>query len=486
MSLIRALHQQLIDRTTTSVALTQAALDSMAKNESNGAYLTTLTESALAAAAAIDARYDAGEDLPLLAGIPGAIKDNMCMAGVRTTAASKMLDNYIAPYNAGVVDKLSAAGAVIVGKTNMDEFAMGSSTENSAYQKTKNPVNPAYVSGGSSGGSAATVAEGDVVWSLGSDTGGSIRTPAAFCGLVGVKPTYGRVSRAGLIAMASSLDQIGPFATCVEDAAIVLSAIIGTDPKDATAVDAPTPDFTAEFNTDLTGIRVGVPTEYFAEGLPADVRAVNEAAIEHLRKLGATITPVSLPNSKYALPVYYILQPAEVSSNLARMDGIRYGMSVDDQKADRPAGSSPLLERYLDSRHYGLGAETKKRIMLGTYTLSSGYYDAYYAKAQKVRALVRRDFEQAFESVDVIYAPSAPDTAWKFGEKSVDPLAMYLADIYTVTANLAGLPAMSQPIGTVVRSGDTLPLGGQLLAKWWDESTMLRVGYALEQSLKAV
>jgi aspartyl-tRNA(Asn)/glutamyl-tRNA(Gln) amidotransferase subunit A len=468
-----------------SVGLTERAFAVIEEKDGTiGAYLTLLKESALRDAAAIDERFKAGEKMDLLAGIPGAIKDNICIDGVRTTAGSKILDNYIAPYDATVIMKLREAGAVMLGKTNMDEFAMGSSTESSAYQQTKNPVDTERVPGGSSGGSAAAVAAGEAIWSLGSDTGGSIRQPAAFCGVVGLKPTYGRVSRHGLLAMASSLDQIGPFGMSVEDVAIVFSRIAGSDRYDATTAPADnTKPFEEYLTGDMTGLSVGIPKEYFSDDLDPRVRKVSEEAIDRMKSLGATIKEISLPHSKYALPVYYILMPSEVSSNLARFDGIKYGLSINDQK-ESAAGTSALLETYFDTRRHGFGTEVKRRVMLGTYALSSGYYDAYYQKAQKVRALIRKDFEEAYKEVDLIFSPTTPEVAFRFGAKTADPLKMYLSDIYTVTANLAGVPAISFPIGTIEEEGKQLPLGGQLQGKWFDEEALLRAADAFEKQNK--
>lgn len=480
--MIRELHEQLKAGSVTAVELAEryfGVIDS--KEPEIQAFLSLRREAALREAAAVDKKIMSGEPIDLLAGIPGAIKDNICMAGERATAGSKILDNYIAPYDATVMCALRAVDAVVVGKTNMDEFAMGSSTETSAYQKTKNPVDPERVPGGSSGGSAAAVAADMAVWSLGSDTGGSIRQPASFCGLVGLKPTYGRVSRSGLLAMASSLDQIGPFARTVEDAAIVLSRISGFDRLDATTADLPAKRFEDYLDQDMRGKKVGIPKEYFSDALDSRVRAVAEAAIERFKALGVEIQEISLPHAEYALPVYYILMPSEVSSNLARFDGIKYGLRINDEK-DRIEGANRLLETYLDSRAYGFGAEVKKRIMLGTYTLSAGYYDAYYKKAEKVRQLIRQDFEQAYAEVDFIFSPTAPEAAFKFGAKSDDPLQMYLSDIYTVTANLAGVPALSFPIGTIEEDGKDLPIGGQLQARWFDEEGMLALAHQYERA----
>ena len=480
--MIRDLHTKLVAGEVTAVGLAERYLQAIEKREPEiRAFLTVLGEEALHSAKLVDEQLKRGEEIDLLAGIPGAIKDNICMTGVRTTAGSKILDNYIAPYDATVVKKLKAKGVVIVGKTNMDEFAMGSSTESSAYQKTRNPIDTERVPGGSSGGSAAAVAAGEAVWSLGSDTGGSIRQPAAFCGVIGLKPTYGRVSRSGLIAMASSLDQIGPFGTSVEDVAIVFSRIAGADPLDATTAESGNGKLFEEYLTgDIKGLRIGVPKEYFSEQLDSRVRKATLAALERFKSLGATVTEISLPHSTSALPVYYILMPSEVSSNLARFDGIKYGLSINDQK-DSAKETGALLETYLDTRRHGFGREVKRRIMLGTYTLSAGYYDAYYKKAQKVRALIRQDFETAFQAVDVIFSPTTPEAAFRFGEKTDDPLRMYLSDIYTVTANLAGVPAISFPIGHIEEAGKQLPVGGQLMGKWFDEETLLRAADAFER-----
>ncbi|MFZ1735504.1 MAG: Asp-tRNA(Asn)/Glu-tRNA(Gln) amidotransferase subunit GatA [Candidatus Moraniibacteriota bacterium] len=484
--MIRKLHQKLLDQETTSTKLTEDYFDAIEKRDGEiGAYLTLTKESALRAAHEVDERIRRGEEIDLLAGIPCAIKDNMCIEGVRTTAASKILDNYIAPYDATVVAELKDAGAIILGKTNMDEFAMGSSTESSAYQQTKNPHDTDRVPGGSSGGSAAAVAGELAVFALGSDTGGSIRQPASLCGVVGLKPTYGRVSRHGLIAMASSLDQIGPLAQTVEDAAIVLSRIAGEDALDATSAESSGKSYEHFLSEDMTGKRVGVPKEYFSEALDLSVRAVAERAIEQFRSLGAEIVPISFPSSHLALPTYYIIMPAEVSSNLARLDGIRYGLSIDDEKRSF-LEKSGLFETYLDTRQYGFGTEVKRRIMLGTYALSAGYYDAYYTKAQKVRTLLRREFEKAFLDVDFIFSPTAPEVAFRFGAKAENPLSMYLSDIYTVTANLVGVPALSFPIGFLEEDGKKLPLGGQLMGKWFDEEGILNAAHAFEKSLQSL
>jgi len=481
--MIRELHNKLVAGEITAVDLAEKYLKTIEEKDGElGAYLTTMKESALKEAKIVDEKIQRGEKIDLLAGIPGAIKDNICIAGVRTTAGSKILDNYIAPYDATVIQKLKASGAVFLGKTNLDEFAMGSSTENSTYQKTKNPLDITRVPGGSSGGSAAAVAGGEAVWALGSDTGGSIRQPASFCGLVGLKPTYGRVSRYGLIAMASSFDQIGPFGTTVEDVAIVFSRLVGHDGMDATSAESGNnKPFEEYLTSDITGLTIGVPKEYLSENLDPRVRKVTDEALERFKKLGANVKEISFSYSKYALPVYYIIVLSEISSNLARFDGIKYGLSVNDDK-DSFTNTTTLLETYLDTRRVGLGEEVKRRIMLGTYVLSAGYYDAYYLKAQKVRALIKKDFENAFKDVDMVFSPTTPEPAFRFGAKVDDPLMMYLSDIYTVTANLAGVPALSFPMGTINEDGKDLPIGGQLMGKWFDEETLLRTADAFERS----
>ncbi|WKZ26976.1 MAG: Asp-tRNA(Asn)/Glu-tRNA(Gln) amidotransferase subunit GatA [Candidatus Paceibacterota bacterium] len=409
----------------------------------------------------------------LLAGAPIAVKDNILVRGEACTAGSRILEGYIATYHATVVEKLLAAGATIFGKTNLDEFAMGSSTENSAFGVVKNPLDTSRVPGGSSGGSAAAVAAGLCVAALGTDTGGSIRQPAAFCGIVGLKPTYGRVSRHGAIAMGSSLDQIGPLTRNVADAAHILEVIAGHDPYDATTVERPVPAYTEKMLEDISGLRVGVVQEHFGDGLAPEVRENVEQAIEALRAQGAQIVDVSLPHAPLALAVYYVVMPCEVSANLARFDGVRYGFS--DTSAET------VLEAYERARSGGFGAEPKRRIILGTYALSAGYFDAYYMKAQRVRALISQDYDRAFENVDVIVGPTTPTTAFRIGEKSDDPLAMYLSDMYTVPANLAGLPALSVPYGVGRESG--MPVGVHITSKAFDEETMLRIGYALERAV---
>ncbi|NLX24273.1 MAG: Asp-tRNA(Asn)/Glu-tRNA(Gln) amidotransferase subunit GatA [Phycisphaerae bacterium] len=413
-----------------------------------------------------DERIAAGQPVGPLAGVPLLIKDNLCTSFGRTTCASRILANFEAPYDAHVVERLHRAGAIIVGKTNLDEFAMGSSTENSAHGPTRNPWNLDHVPGGSSGGSAATVAAGVVAGSLGSDTGGSIRQPASFCGVVGLKPTYGRVSRYGLVAYGSSLDQIGPFARDVRDVALLLANIAGHDPRDSTCVKRPVPDYLAALDTPLAGMHIGVADEYFGEGLDPEVRAAIEAAIDVYRAAGARIVPVHLPHMKYAIACYYLIATAEASSNLARYDGVHYG--------HRTAKPRDYIDMYCASRQEGFGDEVKRRIMLGTYALSSGYYDAYYLKALKVRTLIRNDFEKAFKEADVIVGPASPVPAIRIGERINDPLAMYLMDIYTVSANLAGVPGVSVPCGF---SSAGLPVGLQLMGPHFAEDRLLRIAH---------
>lgn len=433
------------------------------------AYLTLSEDRAFAQARRIDELAGRGDPLPPLAGVPVAIKDVMVTRGVRSTAGSKILQDFIPPYDCTAVARLEAAGAIVLGKTNCDEFAMGSSNENSAYGPVRNPRDKARVPGGSSGGSAAAVAAGTAVASLGSDTGGSIRQPASFCGVVGLMPTYGRVSRYGLIAFASSLDHIGPFAKTVKDAAILLHVIAGRDPMDSTSADVPVPDYVQEIGKPVRGMKLGIPKEYFGEGLDPEVRASVEAATQLLNDAGAEIVHISLPHTTYAIPAYYVIATAEASANLARYDGVRYGY--------RSPKARTLSEMYRKTRDEGFGPEVKRRIMLGTYALSSGYYDAYYLKAQKVRTLLARDFQDAFVKVDAILTPTAPTAAFKLGEKSDDPLSMYLADIYTVTADLAGIPGISVPCGNT-KSG--LPIGLQILGRHFDEGTILRIAHVAE------
>jgi len=466
-----------------SIDIVRQAFAQIEKSDSEvQAYLTLFKDQALQQAEAIDQKIASRRPVGALAGVPVAVSDNICTAFGPTTCGSKMLQNFHAPYNAHVIEKLLEADAVLVGKTNLDEFAMGSSTEYSGFQQTRNPWNLSYVPGGSSGGSAAAVAARMCCAALGSDTDGSIRQPAAFCGVVGLKPTYGRVSRSGVIAMASSLDQVGSIASSVEDAAIVLSEIAGQDLLDATSAQSADKRYEDYLFGDISGKTVGVPKEYM-DGLDGEIREVFEKSLEKFKSLGAKIETISLPNSDYALPAYYIIMPSEVSSNLARYDGIKYGLRVDDQKDSKVKENGlpkTLLETYLDTRKIGFGDEVKRRIMLGTFALSAGYYDAYYLKAQKVRALIRKDFENAFEKVDFIYCPTAPEIAFKFGEKSNDLLKMYLSDIYTITANLSGTPAISFPIGNVNIEGKMLPVGGQLMAKWFDEEGLLNAAHTFE------
>jgi aspartyl-tRNA(Asn)/glutamyl-tRNA(Gln) amidotransferase subunit A len=446
------------------------ALDRIEKdNERLNAYITVNREAALNVAEAMDAGIQTAIRQKPLAGVPVAIKDNMCMTGVRTTCASRILGNYVPPHTATAVRKLEEAGAIIIGKTNLDEFAMGSSTENSAFGPARHPANEELVPGGSSGGSAVTVAAGHVPVSLGSDTGGSIRQPASFCGVVGLKPTYGRVSRYGLVAFASSLDQIGPFAANVHDAARALQVISGHDRYDSTSANELVPDYLAALTGDIKGLRVGVPPECFGEGLDPEVKEKVEAGIRRLADRGAQVVEISLPHTKYAIAVYYIIATAEASSNLARYDGARYGFRAEEART--------LSEMYRKTRDEGFGAEVKRRIMLGTFVLSSGYYDAYYEKAQRVRQMLVNDFTEAFRKCDVIATPTAPTPAYRIGEKSNDPLAMYLGDIYTVTINLVGVPAISVPCG---QSGTGLPIGLQLIGNHFDEARLLNAAYAVE------
>jgi aspartyl-tRNA(Asn)/glutamyl-tRNA(Gln) amidotransferase subunit A len=440
-------------------------------NPKLGAYLTVTRDSALARAQAVDRRIAKGEPLGPLEGIPLAIKDVICTKGVPTSCGSKILTGFIPPYDATVILRLQAAGAVILGKTNMDEFAMGSSTENSAFFPTRNPWDLDRVPGGSSGGSAAAVAGDLCAGALGTDTGGSIRQPAALSGVVGLKPTYGRVSRYGLVAFASSLDQIGPLAKDVRDAALLLEAIAGHDPLDSTSADLPVPDYQAALGQGIEGLRIGVPDEYFVEGMDREVEGAVAEAIRILEKLGARVERISLPHTKYAVATYYLIAPAEASSNLARYDGVKYGL--------RAPGGKDLIQMYGRTRAGGFGPEVKRRIMLGTYALSAGYYEAYYGKAQRVRTLIKRDFETAFGKVDLIVTPTSPSAAFRLGEKTADPLEMYLSDIFTISANLAALPAISIPCGFTPRG---LPIGLQLIGRALDEAMLLRGAHAYEQA----
>ncbi|GAC1414496.1 MAG: Asp-tRNA(Asn)/Glu-tRNA(Gln) amidotransferase subunit GatA [Acidobacteriaceae bacterium] len=466
----------------TATALAEEHYTRIAAHDAIGAagdrainsFLALSRERAMLQASKIDALAKAGDPLPALAGVPIGVKDVLTMTGTPATAGSKILEGYLPPYDATSVQKLEAAGAVLLGKLNCDEFAMGSSNENSAYGLVRNPRALDRVPGGSSGGSAAAVAAGFCLASLGTDTGGSIRQPAAFCGVVGVTPTYGRVSRFGLIAFASSLDRVGPFATSVCDAATVLGVLAGKDPLDATSADRPVPNYTAAVDQPVTGLRLGVPEEYFGEGLDPEIRAAIERALDHLRAQGCEIKRISLPHTRYAIPTYYVLATAEASANLSRFDGVRFGL--------RSPGVKTLSEMFQQTRDQGFGAEVKRRILLGTYALSAGYYDAYYRKAQQVRALLTRDFLAAFHEVDAIIAPVTPTVAFKLGEKTGDPLKMYLEDIYSVAASLSGICAMSVPCGATapVDGHAGLPIGVQIMAKHFNEETMLRVAASIE------
>lgn len=468
---IHELHQKLVAKELSAVELTNAVIAHKAKTEPTvHAYLADSHEQALAVAAKVDEKIAAGEAISPLAGIPGAVKDNICIKDQQATCASRMLENFVPPYNASVVEKLTGEDYVSLGKLNMDEFAMGSSSESSAFAKTTNPWNAEYVPGGSSGGAAASVAAGSAVWALGSDTGGSVRQPASYCGVVGLKPTYGNVSRYGLIAYASSLDQIGSVTRDVTDAAIVLNAISGHDHRDSTSIPGERPDYTKALVNDVKGLKIGMPKEYFGEGLNSEVREALEKAAKVYEGLGAEIVEVSLPTSKYALSAYYIIALAEASSNLARYDGVSYGLRV-------PADN--LVEMSTKTRSQGFGAEVQRRILLGTYVLSSGYYDAYYLKALKARRLIKNEFDAAFEKVDVLLTPTAPNTAFKFGEKINDPLSMYLEDICTTPVNLAGIPGISIPAGF---ASNGMPIGMQLLAPAMGEEVLFRTAYTFEQA----
>ncbi len=471
---IHQAHALLKEGQITSVELTEAVLRQIEKVEGQlKAYITLTPELALEQARRADKEIlrfrKAGENFGYLLGIPLSIKDIICTEGIRTTCGSKILENFIPPYDATVMIKLKEAGAVIVGKTNLDEFAMGSSTENSAFFPTRNPWDLERVPGGSSGGSAAAVAAGECLGSLGTDTGGSVRQPAAFCGVTGLKPSYGRVSRYGLVAFASSLDQIGPITKDVKDAAILLSVIAGYDPKDSTSVDAPVPDYLKALISEIKGVKVGVPKEYFIEGMEEGVETTVREAIECFEELGAEIVEINLPHTEYALPAYYLIAPAEASANLARYDGVKYGLHI---------SAYDLWEEYRLTRGNGFGPEVKRRIMLGTYALSAGYYDAYYLKAQKVRTLIKKDFDEAFEKVDVIVAPTSPTVAFKLGEKVEDPLKMYLSDVFTIPVNLAGICAISIPCGF----SEGLPVGLQIMGPAFGEEIILKVAYAYEQA----
>lgn len=468
---IHDLHRMLKDRQVSSLEITRALLDRIDTTDTAiNAFITVTGDQALSDAVAADQRIATG-DCALLTGIPVALKDIFLTKGVRTTCASRMLENFIAPYDATAWGRMKAQGAVLLGKLNQDEFAMGSSCENSAFGPTRNPWNHEYIPGGSSGGSAAAIAARQAVATLGTDTGGSIRQPASHCGCVGLKPTYGRVSRYGVIAYASSLDQVGPMTRDVTDAALLLGVIAGHDPKDSTSVDCPVPDYSAALKNEVKGLKIGLPKEYFIDGLDADVQKAMDQAIETYRQLGAEFVEVSLPHTNYAVATYYLIATAEASSNLARYEGIRFG--------HRAAETSGLMELMMQSRAEGFGTEVKRRIMLGTYALSSGYYDAYYIKAQKVRTLIQQDFIEAFKSVDLLLTPVAPTPAFKIGEKTADPLQMYLSDIFTIPVNLAGICGISVPAGM---SSNGLPIGLQLLGRPFGEDTVLQAAYSFEQA----
>ena len=467
---IHEAHDRLAAGETSALELTEALLERIvARDDHVQAYLTLTPEEALDQARAADERRAEGEDTPLL-GVPLAIKDVLCTKGIPTTCGSRMLESFVPPYDATAVARLKAAGAVLLGKTNTDEFAMGSSTENSAFFTTHNPWDLDRVPGGSSGGSAAAVAADECLGALGTDTGGSVRQPAGLCGVVGLKPTYGRVSRYGLVAFASSLDQVGVLAKDVTDAAILLGSVAGHDVQDSTSLDAPVPDYAGALTGDVRGMRVGMPKEYFVDGVQPEVGAAVHAAVGVLAEMGAEVQEVSLPHTDYALPVYYLIAPAEASANLARYDGVRYTLRV---------GDGGLIEMYKSSRGKGFGSEVKRRIMLGTYALSAGYYDAYYLKAQKVRTLIKSDFDAAFEQVDVVIAPTSPTTAFRIGEKVEDPLQMYLSDVFTLSANLAGVCGMSLPCGFDTAG---LPIGLQVMGPALGEEQVLQVAYAYERA----
>lgn len=466
------LHDMLVNKEITSLELTEAVLARIDEVEGDvQAYLTVTRDEALAQAKAVDEKIARGEEIAFLEGIPGAIKDNICTKGVKTTCASRILQKFVPPYDATVVQKLAAQNPVVLGKTNLDEFAMGGSTENSAFHPTHNPWNTDCVPGGSSGGSAAAVAAGTAVWALGSDTGGSIRQPASFCGVVGMKPTYGRVSRYGLVAYASSLDQIGPITKDVTDCANILNIIAGRDEMDSTSIDKEVPDYTKSLVQDVKGLKIGLPKEYFVNGMDPEVEGAVKAAVKQLESLGAEVVEISLPNTDYAISTYYLIAPAEAATNLARYDGVSYGERAED--------AADLVEMMTKTRSQYLGEEVKRRIMIGNYALSAGYYDAYYLKALKVRRLVKEDYDKAFKEVDVIICPAAPSVAYKIGEKIDNPLEMYLQDACTVPLNLAGLPGISVPCGY---NKDKMPIGMQIIGKALDEETLIRVAYTYEQS----
>lgn len=465
------LHDMLVNKEITAVELADSLFARMDEVEGKvKAYLTQTRETALAKAKAVDEKIARGEEISFLEGIPGAIKDNICTKGTKTTCASKMLENFVPPYDATVMEKLQAQNPTILGKTNMDEFAMGGSTENSAFYPTHNPWNIDCVPGGSSGGSAAAVSAGTAIWALGSDTGGSIRQPASFCGVVGMKPTYGRVSRYGLVAFASSLDQIGPVTRDVTDCAHLMNIISGYDKRDSTSINAEVPDYTKSLVKDVKGLKIGLPKEYFVEGMDEDVEKSVRAAIKQFEDLGAEVVEVSMPHTKYAVSAYYLIAPAEASSNLARYDGVSYGARVE---------GTDIVDMYKKTRSEKFGEEVQRRIMLGTYALSAGYYDAYYLQALKVRTLVKQDFDKAFEKVDVLITPTAPTPAYKIGDMISDPMKMYLQDICTIPVNLAGVPGISLSCGF---SNSGMPIGLQIIGKPLGEETLIRAAYTFEQN----
>ena len=466
-----ALHDMLVKKEVSAKEIADDVIKRLEETEPNiKAYITVDKDLTMRQAEAADKKIAAGEEISFLTGIPGAIKDNICTKGLKTTCASQILANFVPPYNATVMDKLNAQTPVIMGKANMDEFAMGGSTENSGFYPTHNPWDAERVPGGSSGGSAAAVSAGSAVWALGSDTGGSIRQPASFCGVVGLKPTYGRVSRYGLVAYASSLDQIGPISRDVTDCAHILSVIAGRDPMDSTSAAADVPDYAAALKQDVKGLKIGLPQEYFAAGMDSDTEKAVRQAVQTLASLGATGMEISLPHTKYAIAAYYLIAPAEAATNLQRYDGVSYGERVD---------GADIVELMTNTRSEKFGEEVKRRIMIGNYALSAGYYDAYYLKALKVRTLVQQDFTEAFKTVDIIAAPTAPTPAFKIGELTADPLTMYLQDVYTVPLNLSGLPGISLPCGF---SQAGLPIGLQIIGRPLDEETILRAAYTYEQN----
>jgi aspartyl-tRNA(Asn)/glutamyl-tRNA(Gln) amidotransferase subunit A len=466
---LKEVSEKIKNKEITSLELTESILNRIKEVEPKVDSFISLTEEyAINKAKEIDEKIAKGENLSPLAGVPMAVKDNICTDGIKTTCASKMLENFVPPYDATAIKRLNKAGAVMVGKTNMDEFAMGSSTENSAFKKTKNPWDLTRVPGGSSGGSASAVAAGQAFYSLGSDTGGSVKQPASLTGLVGLRPTYGRISRYGLIAFGSSLDQIGIFAKDVTDCALVLREMAGKDNMDGTSANVEVPDYTKYLDNNIKGLKIGVPKEYFGQGVDEDVKNAVLKGIELLKEMGAQVKEISLPHTDYAVATYYVLAPSEASSNLARFDGIRYGYRANEYNS--------LEDLYIKSRSEGFGDEVKRRIMIGTYALSAGYYDAYYKKALKVRTLIKDDFVKAFEDVDVIITPTAPNVAFKIGEKTSDPMTMYMEDICTIPSCLAGVPGMSIPCG--FKNG--LPIGMQIIGNHFDEATMLKVAYAFE------